>query len=356
MSKEQDARTFNRLESLSISGFRGIDELTIPRLGRVALIAGRNGVGKTTVLDAVQLYAAGGQIDALRRLLTDREELTTYRDEDGDVVSAPAFNRLFHSGRDTNTAITIGPVADGPVLKIENVIDGEKTSLRVEFNGAERVYPSPQPTFTRSRSGKLISFDFPLPKEPDRILCESLGPGLLNNRDLARLWDEIALTDDEEHARDALRLVFGDRVERAAVIGQGRRENRRVVVRMSDHANPVSLKSLGDGATRMFGVALALANCRNGILLIDEAENGIHYSLQSKFWSMVLRAAEAHDTQVLATTHSKDCINGFAAAALAHPNVEGNLVRISWHHGTLRAVEYSKEQLEVAAEQDIEVR
>ena len=48
------------------------------------------------------------------------------------------------------------------------------------------------------------------------------------------------------------------------------------------------LRSLGDGAVRLFGVALALANSQGGFLLIDEAENGIHYSLQRDFWRMVL--------------------------------------------------------------------
>ena len=46
------------LQSLSIEGFRGIKELSIPRLGRATLLAGRNGVGKTTVLAAVRGYAS----------------------------------------------------------------------------------------------------------------------------------------------------------------------------------------------------------------------------------------------------------------------------------------------------------
>ena len=106
----------------------------------------------------------------------------------------------------------------------------------------------------------------------------------------------------------------------------------------------------------MFGVALALANCRDGTLLIDEAENGIHYSLQSKFWNMILRTAEAHNVQVVATTHSKDCIDGFAVAAVNCPNVSANLIRLERHDDKMRAVEYPKEELEIAAEQDIEVR
>ena len=36
------------IELLRIEGFRGFDELEIPRLGQVNLIVGQNGVGKTT--------------------------------------------------------------------------------------------------------------------------------------------------------------------------------------------------------------------------------------------------------------------------------------------------------------------
>ena len=49
------------LPSRSIRGLRGIEELSIPRLGRVTLLAGRNGVGKTTVLDAVRIYASSSR-------------------------------------------------------------------------------------------------------------------------------------------------------------------------------------------------------------------------------------------------------------------------------------------------------
>lgn len=49
------------LPTLAINGFRGIRELSISRLGRVTLLTGDNGVGKTTVLEAVRVFAARGR-------------------------------------------------------------------------------------------------------------------------------------------------------------------------------------------------------------------------------------------------------------------------------------------------------
>ena len=103
------------------------------------------------------------------------------------------------------------------------------------------------------------------------------------------------------------------------------------------------------------GIAAALVNCRNGILLIDEVENGIHHSIQPELWRMVFRAAEESNVQVVAATHSWDCIAGFATAAGETPEV-GTLIRLDGVGDELHAVQYSEKDLEVAAQQVIEVR
>ena len=127
-------------------------------------------------------------------------------------------------------------------------------------------------------------------------------------------------------------------------------------MKLRDHAHPVPLKSLGDGVTRLFAAGLALAASRDGFLVVDEAENGIHYSVQGDFWRMVLRAAHKNNVQVLATTHSRDCVKGFARAAVDVDEAEGVLVRLERAGARVRAVEYTEEELETVAEQDIEVR
>ena len=278
MSTRRSNRTALQLPSLSIKGFRGIADLSIPRLGRVTLIAGKNGIGKTTLLDAVRVYAARGSFSTIWDILQNGEELTVMVDEDGDEVYVPDVEAIFH-GRDptSDSRISIGP-CEKRQLSIEIHDDGE-LSLIVKFQGTERKMPVDF-SFHRYRSSYRRSRNDDSAHPPE-IRCVSLGPRLLSNDDMARFWNGVALTDDETRAVHALRMICGDDVERVGVIGDETRrsDGRRAIVKFKGQARPVPLKSLGDGAVRAFGIALALANSRGGFLVIDEAENGVHHSV-----------------------------------------------------------------------------
>lgn len=378
-----DERTNDlHLPDLSITGFRGIDHLSIERLGRVTLFTGRNGVGKTTVLDAVRVHAARGRPIVLHELLERREEFVAALDEDHDRVVVPDYSALFHGrGAAPGASIRIDS-SGGDDLLIARVPPGKLSpeqrelfaahseeadfeALKIVYRGKERLLPSfllandarstnwSSRRYYRLQRGLFDDGDLPV------VECESLGPGLPSNNRLARFWDNVALTDEESLSIRALQLI-GEGIERVAVVGdeEGRypRDSRRVVVKLKDHSRPVPLKSLGDGVTRVFAAGLALVNSRDGFLVIDEAENGIHYSLQPDFWGMILRAAQQNNVQVLATTHSWDCVTGFARAAVAVSDVAGVLVRLEKDGERVRAVEYSEEEIQTAAEQRIEVR
>ena len=64
------------LNYLEIRNFRGIDSLELPNLGNVTLITRGHSAGKTTVLDAVQTYAARGRKSVLAKILGERDELS----------------------------------------------------------------------------------------------------------------------------------------------------------------------------------------------------------------------------------------------------------------------------------------
>jgi ABC-type branched-subunit amino acid transport system ATPase component len=359
--------------SLRIEGFRGIDSLTINRLGRVTLLAGQNGTGKTTVLDAIRILADRGRWASLAAVLERSEEYLGRMDGEKEITEIPDFEALFH-GRQakTGTSFKIGPAGDSHAQLVVEVSSTDEMPeewtarlgklaigapvLRVAFGQFEEFLPVLDGRLDagRWRGPRRIGPDDD--GRPKAVRAEVLGPGLLNNFDLDQRWGEIALTEQEPVALRALNLAASHRVGGVAVVsGDTRYRARRVLVKL-ESGERVPLRSLGDGAVRLFGVAVALAGAAGGLLLIDEAENGIHHSLQHEYWRLVLRAAADNNVQVIATTHGWDCIRGFASAANENNDVEGVVVRLERDDGGLRAVEYSEEELETATGQGIEVR
>lgn len=377
MSENQNPKL--HLPDLSIKNFRGIQDLSIKQFGRVTLLAGRNGVGKTTVLEAVRVYAARGRREIFEKLLRKRYEFVTSRSEDHGSV--PDYTTLFF-GRHVPPAqaISIGPNTEQDQLRIEatNVeelypvqldifseaaaLEPNLQALKVTFRNSKSMIPcflgSPESeSFLRiSRMlRRRISGDSDL---PDPIACESLGPELLSNSMLARFWDNAIITGVASLALAMINLTEAQ-IDQVAAVGEssGRLpgEGRRIIVKPRHSSRYVPLNSLGDGIMRLFAVALALAHSRNGFLVIDEAENGIHHSVLRDLWSMILAAAQKYNVQVFATTHSFDCVKAFARAAVENEGVEGVLVRLDQKNGKLKTVEVKEEQLKVAADQDIRV-
>jgi len=128
---------------------------------------------------------------------------------------------------------------------------------------------------------------------------------------------------------------------------------------------------------RMFHVALALEFARFGrrveqrtlfptelesepsagrALLIDEVENGIHYTVHAEFWKFVFRLASLHGIQVFATSHSWDCVQGFQIAATEASECEGMLIRIEKKDTSTNAVTFTEKELQIVSRDEIEVR
>ena len=378
-----------QLSSLSISGFRGIRELSMPKLSRVSLITGKNGVGKTTILEAVRIYAKRGHPNVLSDVLDKRDEVATSTRNDGSDFPVTDFRALFHGrNRARSENASIGPTGGRNQLKINAIMitsdeasnfldidaneleEDDLRAIEVLFeNDVQHVLPWRQ----RAKSGLLYQRKLEQfwagtrhdrdasKKRPSSIHCLNLGPGLLRSDFAAKFWDEIALTKDEDRTVRAFREILDVDVERIAVVGNGIRTRtgdsiRRILVKVGNHSHPVPLVSLGDGAVRLFSVAVALANSKDGFLVIDEAENGIHHSIQKKFWKLILQAAQDLNVQVLATTHSWDCVRGFAQALMDLEEFDGTLVRVEKEAEETFTVPYTKSEIQAAAEHGIEVR
>ena len=335
------------LPSLVIKNFRGIDELTIPRLGRVTLLAGKNGVGKTTVLDAVRVWAARGRDSALAEVLYKRGDSFTAI-VDGKTKIIADWPALF-----TNRQIW-------PPITVSIGVAGGDSTLNIR-QSVTNEYPD-QPTSHPMDALEHFSLNSQFndgSSTPDMttVTCHAAGPNSPIDETVESYWGGVALTPDEDRAVEALNLVTNAVVERIALLDStGQTYRRRFMAKVAGRDQPVPIRTLGDGAMRAFALALALAKSSGGFLLIDEVENGIHHSIQPKFWEMVLRTAQRNNVQVLATTHSSDCAYRFGQVASELPDIEGILYRIQRNGDRLRAVPYPEDQLVIAAEHRIEVR
>ncbi|MGH2639452.1 MAG: AAA family ATPase, partial [Rhabdochlamydiaceae bacterium] len=119
---------------------------------------------------------------------------------------------------------------------------------------------------------------------------------------------------------------------------------------------PLPLGSLGNGMLRVLGIVLALANAKDGMLVVDEIENGIHYSAQKELWQMIFRLARSLNVQVFATTHSWDCIEAFQVAAEEDKQEEGILIRLSLKKDEIVSTLFNEEELQIATRGSLEVR
>lgn len=362
------------LPSFGVRGFRAFRDLEIGELGRVNLFVGLNNAGKTSLLEAIHLYAGGAIPTRFRQLLSAREEMTASPAArvEPEALDA-ALGRLFHAdGESRAERLTLGPIGDA--RRELSVQRGWATTIAMGDSVATRFSPTLAGDLLgeQERAMEVRLGESAARVVPDRRLLGriSLGvalqflypavyvpPSGLSTEEIASAWDRVALTDDEDLVTAALRILAPG-VERISVIGDvdGPHE-RRVMVRVKGQTTPVPLRTMGDGMNRLLGMVLALAVARDGILLIDEIENGLHYSVQADVWRAILRAAESLNVQVFATTHSWDCIRAFAAATSDSGRGDEMLYRLDWRiEGRVRAVRYTAEEVVIAAEQQIEVR
>lgn len=359
------------LNSLEIRNFRGFQHLTIERLGRVNLIVGKNNIGKSNLLEALQLYASRASSPTfIWEIMRSRREIKRPFVNVRDMLAALKY--LFYGRNEIKPGlqpIQIGP-ANAPQEIFSINVDWSISELREGTihtrpleQGEDYTFENLVPRFTIQTTGATLSYpiDPTLPQgilrlNSNEVQCLLVPPNELNESLLAELWDSITLTKLETDVLFALRIIAPGVVGLNFVSTPLSGGDRVPVVKIADNDEPLPLYSLGDGMFRVLGIALALVNAKDGILLIDEFENGIYYSAQTELWQFIFKLAHRLNVQVFATTHSQDCIEGFQKAAQDETEEEGMLIRLSLLDDDVIATLWDERKLGIATRQQIEVR
>lgn len=305
------------LNSLIIKNFRLFEELTIPELSRLNLILGFNNSGKSCLLEALEIYGSGGSLSTLRRQISMRgEDIENSNARVAEIETSiweHPFRNIFR-GAVFDSEIKIGTKDKrDPLLQISvgPFEDREGLFLMRRLGKKGESYLKLEPDyFDRPLSVPLRDLN-PLAHIPVRLVS-TMERGFAQ---LAPLWDRINLTPDlREVVFRTMRIIEPDLAE-IVMIGQYNKVVPTVIYR--NKANRVPLSSLGDGMNRLFRIIIAAMDAMGGLLLIDELENGIHYTVLPQVFEVLSTLAQEHDIQIFATTHSMDALKAFQALSRA---------------------------------------
>lgn len=363
------------MDSLQIRGFRAFDYLRVPHLGRVNLFVGKNNVGKSSILEALWLYASQGAPSTIWQILEARDEGRPSRVGRLRVAQerASAIKNLFHGRQEISRhlgSIQIGPLDSADKLLtiavgwylVHTDEEGGRQLKLFQFDDdnagdhpvlAVAIRVGNQPEIVHRVDRRTYSI-----QETERERCVLVGANGMTAAEVGQLWDGIALTDLEEDVLKSLRIIAPE-VERLNLISNpysGRDEERIPIAKIGSLPEPIPLRSLGEGMNRLFGMTLALVNSKNGLLLLDEVESGLHYSVQPDVWRLIFETAHRLNVQVFATTHSMDCIEAFQQAAEENQQEEGVLIRLKDQKGQIVVTEFDERRLGIATREEIEVR
>ncbi|MCG3198198.1 MAG: DNA replication and repair protein RecF [bacterium] len=361
------------LTSLTIENFRAFKKLEMEDLGRVNLIVGENGSGKTCVLEAVELLEFEGRFPALFQVARRRGEFIPLTDKEDSLRLTPLH--LFHGhaiqlgqrfeirgeNQDTDSfscEVVPAPVGrEGFVMVVtEEQTDDFILGLRVEWKMRGGIVIPVRESGAMARNMVDVS-DWEKPTQLRQV--RFIPPESLDRTSLRDLYDRIALTEAEERILDAVRIINPD-VDRLAFLSlsssPGAAPTGGIYAKLNNFEVRVPFGTIGEGARRLLAISLALINCGDGIVLIDEIDTGLHYSVMEKMWKMVIETARRLDAQVFATTHSLDCIRalGWLCENEAGYQEDVRVHRLEKPDG--RATTFAGNELPIVIENRIEVR
>ncbi|MES2387593.1 MAG: AAA family ATPase [Bacteroidota bacterium] len=365
------------IQSISVKNFKSLKDFKLSSLKQINLLTGKNNTGKTTILSAFALLNYKGNFRYICQMLLDSgEDITKNILGDTKTSSIAALftdreigfkdsDALFlesqteqSTDRTSISLVRLGLEKSqlGQIIKRPLAIDESYDDFKSEI-GIE-IKHNGKSTFKDKDS---IDFSSLTPRTFDAsgisqlFNLYSLEPQDTSSVFNPILWDRIDLTDKEEYVIKALQLIEPG-ISGIKFVDNGAHD-RKPMIKLSKNQFIVPLQCMGDGINRILTIILAMVNSENGLFIIDEIENGLHYSVQEKLWAIIFDLAQKLNIQVFATTHSRDCIDAFAVALTTTGNEDkGTMIRLDKNNEHISKVYFDAEELAAATNQNIEIR
>lgn len=350
--------------SIAIENYRGIKALQIDNLRRINIFGGLNGVGKTTVLEAILLMCARLNPLILSRPFIHRQikmpypnglDYVFYNYNSKSVVS---ISGLARTGRyeftirsaDVHNLQINAPNSVSPGGEFSQAT-GESRGLTLTLKTDDLKLvddltvsqPSPDNFGFNVRMGNVAKTPF----------CQILSLSEFNPVEDAQRYSALVKEKNTQRLTSYLRLLFEDLVGLQLLHESG---SPSLYVQFSDDSLVPTLM-LGGGFQMMLSVALVMMTTKDGVFLFDEVDSAIHHNLLPKFWETISKMAVETNAQVFAVTHSRECISA-AVKGMMNVNKLNDLAyfRLEERLNDIQSVTYTAQELEEALSTDWEIR
>lgn len=330
------------LTDFEIENFRCFDTFKMHNIKRINLIGGMNNAGKTALLEALFFLNGIGDssLNYIKYAFRGEKVIVEHR------LAITQWYSLFYNRRtdqfiklkstlstkDTKEtyARTFGELdwqvthdIKKDVLALTTIADTLEKGIKLYtahyFNGESigtpsliQIYPSNPSSFVSNLLNIGInSGDFLFESYTNTILFIPAGIKI-NGKELAEMYDAAKFKGQAQKLLFALQLIEPT-IANVDMLNLG--EPALYVTRQNEQF-PSPLSTYGDAITKVALYVLLIINNPNSILLLDEVENGIHYTNQPKFWAWLFDLATEFDVQIFATTHSREMIEAYAQTAI----------------------------------------
>jgi len=372
------------LTCLDISKYRGFHQYKLDGIARVTLFVGKNNSGKTSVLECAHFLASGGDPDVLAAAASRRNEVVQLK---GDEPAFVDVSHLFNghevlpgsdfsiTGSNGFVPIKVTAVAlheAGPPEEFFAFSGSMRPAFALKIEGGrlradskDHGKPASRTVFLSAEGAMLIDHR----RSPRRFIGDVrtegppvvfISPDSLPSVPLGGMWNLILRDKRENEVKEAMRILapsLEDIVFQTSEFAPRISSTQAsVLVSFKNDVRRVPLGSMGDGMRRLLFLSMSLIHVRKGLLLVDEIDTGLHHSVMADMWKLVVKTAKTYGIQVLATTHSLDCMRGLADFVKQNPE-DSDLVAV--HRVDCNAdqtVVFPGPQVVTAAEQEIEMR
>jgi hypothetical protein len=339
---------YQMIRTLSIENFRGIERATIDNLKRINVVVGPNGTGKTALLEAVYLAGGNSPENLLKSKQWRGRELGEIQG-DLDTIQAALWSDTF---RDPSLGEARVAITD---------TSGDVRSVEIRKTRSAQIF-SPDGDSRLAHMGMTFVWEGPhgrnevVPQiSPQGLKFEPVpaGPGVhflparmnVSEAETARAYSRLSVDGDPKLFVDAFRneFEFLHDIAIEAPIGPP-----ALYARMAN-GRKLPLTMISGGVAHLAGMMVRMAANPRSVLLVDEIENGLYHDRYESIWRSLFELAEHSDSQVIATSHSLECLRALTRAlpdkadqvSFARSRLENNEVQFEQFSGPVfyRAVE-----------------